>query len=343
MLSNPSKPLSAPDNYVCVCRKLSGQPVHTFSTNPYFFSATLHTRVCLETTWESMLNALIANSGHAQPDLRQPHVYHCASDLVLRLYQPETLQGADEMTLYLRLATKLEMSGLPAEADFLVAQTVCRLLPEGDDKDAFSKYVDEHAAHAVTIRVVNPYGMSLMLVPPGLYAEEQPDGVTRIALTRPLFFGSRTVLQQEAYAALNRPEPATIRPWTGTYHEAVQLCRTMSKQESCTYRLPSFAEWTWAVLGGRATRRDTATPFRSHFSSDFWSPKDFWQFPVNPLGIHVFDNAVFELTGSEYNPYREPQSEQLDAEADAVRASVWYRAANGDVPELIDLIKRIKR
>lgn len=96
--------------------------------------------------------------------------------------------------------------------------------------------------------------------------------------------------------------PVTCVSWT----DAGKFCAWLGKQDGCTYRLPSEAEWEYACRAGSRTRYS----FGSDFDDDFASAgedgvRPVGTYPANSFGLFDMHGNVHEIcmdSGRSYTP-----------------------------------------
>jgi len=96
--------------------------------------------------------------------------------------------------------------------------------------------------------------------------------------------------------------PVTCVSWT----DAGKFCAWLGKQDGCTYRLPSEAEWEYACRAGSRTRYS----FGSDFDDDFASGgedgvRPVGTYPANSFGLFDMHGNVHEIcmdSGRSYTP-----------------------------------------
>ena len=135
-----------------------------------------------------------------------------------------------------------------------------------------AKKAEEHqkawAKHlGVRVKLRNPIGMELMLIPPGEFVMSSPafeegrsdDEVQhKVTLTKPFFMGITEVTQAHFFRIL-RKNPSkfkAVKHPVGmvTWEEAVEFCARLSdvpaeKRKGRVYRLPTEAEWEYGSIG----------------------------------------------------------------------------------------------
>ncbi|MBU1109690.1 MAG: formylglycine-generating enzyme family protein [Candidatus Riflebacteria bacterium] len=118
-------------------------------------------------------------------------------------------------------------------------------------------------ANVKSSTITNSIGMELVLIPAGTYmmgsnqGAEEETPVHSVTISKPYYLGTHEVTAGQWIEVMGE-QPMFQMPTDNpvlliTWEQAKQFCKKLSKMENASYRLPTEAEWEYAIRAGSNT------------------------------------------------------------------------------------------
>ncbi|BAZ67886.1 hypothetical protein NIES4106_26430 [Fischerella sp. NIES-4106] len=231
-----------------------------------------------------------------------------------------------------------------------------------------AKYFVEDLGNGVTLEMVQIPGGKFLMGSPAGEAGRYDDEGPQHQVTVPSFFMGKYVVTQAQYQAIMDNNPSHFkgekRPVEQvSWNDTVEFCKRLSEKTGRTYRLPSEAEWEYAVRAGTTTPfyfGETITTDLANYHGNYTyasAPKGEYReqttnvgnFPPNSFGLYDMCGNVWEWCLDKYhNNYEQAPTDgsawlnENDNNYHLLRGGSWNfnpwncRCANRilDVPDL---------
>jgi serine/threonine protein kinase len=176
-----------------------------------------------------------------------------------------------------------------------------------------ANYFVEDLGNGVTLEMVQIPGGKFLMGSPKREQGRRPDEGPQHQVTVPGFFIGKYEITQAQYQAIMGNNPSDFREAKRpvervSWNEAVEFCKRLSQKTGHTYRLPSEAEWEYAVRAGTTTAfyfGETITTNLVNYNGNYTyaaEPKgqnrqqttNVGSFPPNAFGLYDMHGNMWE-------------------------------------------------
>jgi formylglycine-generating enzyme required for sulfatase activity len=220
-----------------------------------------------------------------------------------------------------------------------------------------ARYQTEDLGNGVTLEMVYiPEGRFLMGSPKTKKGRYRDEGPQHQVTLEPFYMGKYPVTQAQ-YEAVMGNNPSYFKSWFKgknrpveqvSWHDAVEFCKRLSEMTGRTYRLPSEAQWEYAIRAGTTTPfyfGETITSKLANYNGNYTyaseskgvyrgKTTDVGSFPPNAFGLYDMHGNVWEWCADTWHDNYDGAptdgsvwEEDTSRNNRVLRGGSWFRSA----------------
>jgi formylglycine-generating enzyme required for sulfatase activity len=220
-----------------------------------------------------------------------------------------------------------------------------------------ARYQTEDLGNGVTLEMVYiPEGRFLMGSPETEKGRNSDEGPQHQVTLEPFYMGKYPVTQAQ-YKAVMGKNPSYFKSWFKgknrpveqvSWHDAVEFCKRLSEMTGRTYRLPSEAQWEYAIRAGTTTPfyfGETITSKLANYNGNYTyaseskgvyrgKTTDVGSFPPNAFGLYDMHGNVWEWCADTWHDNYDGAptdgsvwEEDTSRNNRVLRGGSWFRSA----------------